>query len=45
MTKMAAVPIYGKNPLKSSSQNQSNKLNKTGYVALGTAAHHNLFKV
>ena len=35
MTKMAAMPIYGKNPLK---------IFETWYVASGTPAHHSLFK-
>ena len=43
MTKMAAMPVYGKNPLKifGTSEPISTKLM---YVALGTPAHHSLFK-
>ena len=46
MTKMAAMPIYGKNPLKNLlSRNQWNDFNETWYVASGTQAHHYLFKL
>ena len=42
MTKMAAMPIYGKN--KNLVWNQWTNFNKTFYVALGTLAHHSLYK-
>ena len=42
MTKMAAMPIYGKNQ-KSSPDRQAD-CHRTWYVALGTPAHHSLFK-
>ena len=37
MTKMAAMPLYGKNSSKP-------KLQLTWYVASGTPVHHGLFK-
>ena len=39
MTKMAAMPIYGKNL-----QNRRADFHKTWYVASGTPAHHHLYK-
>ena len=45
MTKMAAMPIYGKNPFKNLLlRNRQADFHETWYVALGTPAHHNLFK-
>ena len=45
MTKMAATPIYGKKPFKNLLlQNRQTDSHKTWYVALGTPAHHSLFK-
>ena len=44
MTKMAATPIYGKNPSKNLLQNRRADFHETWYVASGTPAHHNLFK-
>ena len=41
MTKMAAMPIYGKNLLL---QNRRADFHKTWYVASGTPAHHCLYK-
>ena len=43
ITKMAATPIYGKNPSKSSSLEPAGRF-PTWYVALGIPAHHSLFK-
>ena len=43
MTKMAATPIYGKNPSKIF-QNQRANFHETWYVASGTPAHHSLYK-
>ena len=43
MTKMAAMPIYGKN-LKNLLLNRWTDFHKTWYVALGTPAHHCLYK-
>ena len=40
MTKMAATPIYGKNPSKTKQAD----FHETCYVASGAPAHHNLFK-
>ena len=40
MTKMAAMPIYGKNLL----WNRWTDFNETWYVASGTLAHHSLYK-
>ena len=44
MTKMATMPIYGKNPLKSSLQNQKADDLGTWYVALGVLGLPSLFK-
>ena len=45
MTKMAATPIYGKKPFKNLLlQNRRADFHETCYVALGTPAHHSLFK-
>ena len=44
MTKMAAMPIYGKNPSKNLLQNGLADFHETSYVALGTPAHHSLYK-
>ena len=45
MTKMAAMPIYGKKPFKNLLlQNQRADFHETWYVASGTPAHHSLFK-
>ena len=46
MTKMAAMPIYGKNPFKKILllRNQQVDFHETWYVALGTPAHYSLFK-
>ena len=44
MTKMAAMPIYGKNLKKSSSPEPAGRFPKTWYVASGTPAHHSLYK-
>ena len=47
MTKMAAMPIYGKTPQQSSSleqADQSTNFHEFWYVAQGTQAHHNLLK-
>ena len=38
------TPIYGKNPSKILLWNRSTDFHETWYVALGTPAHHNLFK-
>ena len=43
LTKMAATPIYGKNPSKVLSGTSGLISNETLYV-LGTQAHHSLFK-
>ena len=43
MTKMAATPIYGKNPSKIFSRTGGPIFTKR-YVALGTPAHHSLYK-
>ena len=40
MIKMAATPIYGKNPSKIFFSD----IHETWYVAFGTPAHHSLFK-
>ena len=46
MTKMAAMPIYGKNPLKNRLlQNLQADFHETRYVASGTPANHSLFKL
>ena len=39
MTKMAAMPIYGKTPSKIYFQNWQVDFHETWYVALGTPAH------
>ena len=45
MTKMAAMPIYGKKPFKNLLlQNRRADFHETWYVASGTPAHHNLYK-
>ena len=45
MTKMAAMPIYGKNPSKIIFSGTSGPISmKTWYVASGTPADHSLFK-
>ena len=44
MTKMTAIPIYGKNHSKIFFRNQWADFLETWYVALGTPAHHSLFK-
>ena len=41
MTKMAAMPIYGKNLLL---QNRRADFHQIWYVASGTPAHHSLYK-
>ena len=43
MTKMATMPIYGKN-LKKSSSPEPADFHKTWYIASGTPAHHSLYK-
>ena len=44
MTKMATMPIYGKNPLKSLFQNQKADELGTWYVALGMWSLPSFFK-
>ena len=45
MTKMAAMPIYGKKPFKNLLLwNQWTDFHETWYVASGTPAHHSLYK-
>ena len=44
MTKMAAMPIYGKKKLQNLLQNQQADCHETWYVTLGTPANHSLFK-
>ena len=44
MTKMAATPIFGKNPLKNLLQNQKADDLGTWYVALGMLGLPSLFK-
>ena len=45
MTKMAATPIYGKNPSKNLLlQNRQVDFYETWFVASGTLAHHSMFK-
>ena len=45
MTKMAAMPTYGKNPLKILFTGTGRPMfYETWYVASGTPAHHSLFK-
>ena len=43
MTKIGAIPIYGKNPSKIFFSRQAD-FHETCYVVLGTPAHHSLFK-
>ena len=40
MTKLAAIPIYGKNPSKIFFRNQRADFHETLYEASGTPAHH-----
>ena len=44
MTKMAAMPIYGKNHKTLLLWNRWTDFNETWYVASGTLAHHTLYK-
>ena len=44
MTKMAAMPIYGKNLKNLLLQNRLADFHETWYVASGTHAHHSLYK-
>ena len=44
MTKMAAMPIYGKNPSKIFFSRTRADFHETWYVASGTPAHHSLYK-
>ena len=44
MTKMAAMPIYGKNLKKIFLQNRRADFHETCYVASGTPAHQSLYK-
>ena len=44
MTKMAALPIYGKNPSKIFSGIGGPISMKLGMLYFGTLAHHSLFK-
>ena len=44
MTKMAAMPIYGKNLKNLLLQNRRADFHETWYVASGTPAHHSLYK-
>ena len=44
MTKMAATPIYGKNPSKIFSRTGGPIFCETWYVASGTPAHHSSHK-
>ena len=44
MTKMAAMPIYGKKKKKILLWNRWTIFNETCHVALGTLAHHSLYK-
>ena len=44
MTKMAAMPIYGKNHKNVLLWNRWTDFNETWYVASGTLAHHSLYK-
>ena len=45
ITKMAAIPVYGKPFKKSSSLEPMPNCNETWYVAFGTPAHHSLFEL
>ena len=44
MSKMAAMPIYGKDLKNLLLQNQRADFHETWYVASGTPAHHSLYK-
>ena len=44
MTKMATTPIYDKNSSKNLLQNRRADFQETWYIAMGTPAHHSLFK-
>ena len=44
MTKMAAMPIYGKNLKNLLLQNRQADFHETWYVASGTPVHHSLYK-
>ena len=44
MTKMAAMPIYGKSLQNLLLQNLRADFHETWYVASGTPAHHSLYK-
>ena len=44
MTKMAAMPIYGKNLKNLLLQNRRADFHETWYVASGTPAHHSKYK-
>ena len=44
VTKMAATPIYGKNPSKIFFSRTGGPIHETWYVASGTPAHHSLYK-
>ena len=44
MTKMAAMPIYGKNLKNLLFKNRRADFHETWYVASGTPAHHSLYK-
>ena len=44
MTKMATMPIYGKNLKNLLLQNRRADFHETWYVASGTPAHHSLYK-
>ena len=44
MTKMAAMPIYGKNLKNLLLQNRRADFHETWYVASGTPTHHSLYK-
>ena len=44
MTKIAAMPIYGKNHKKNLIWNRWTDFNETWFVASGTMAHHSLYK-
>ena len=45
MTKMAAMPIYGKKPFKNLLlQNRRADFHEIWYVASGTPAHHSVYK-
>ena len=44
MTKMAAMPIYGKNLKKSSSPEPAGRFPRNLVCSIGTPVHHSLFK-